>query len=91
MDTDIIRGVIGVAGIPLIIALVEALKPYIRAKRLYPVVAIVLGLALNLLAAFGLGASTRAEWVAASIWGVVTGLAASGLYSAGATMRSSGR
>ena len=39
---------VGLAGIPVITALVQLFKPWIPDKRLMPVAAVVLGVAINL-------------------------------------------
>lgn len=70
---------IGLAGVPLVVALVEAMKrawPELE-PRWYPLVALFWGVALNLALALMLGY----ELGPALLLGVVAGLAASGLYS----------
>jgi hypothetical protein len=71
--------VIGLAGVPVIVALVEVGK---RAwpempERLYPLACLVVALVLNL----GLGLHFGADVITALITGLIAGLAASGLYS----------
>ena len=72
---------IGVAGVPLIVALVEAVKRVFPAlePRWYPVVALVWGEALNL----ALAAAQGRDWRTALVMGLVAALAACGLYSGG--------
>ena len=72
---------IGLAGVPLIVALVEAVKrvwPDLE-SRWYPLVALAWGEALNL----GLAALLGQDWGRAALLGLVAALAASGLYSGG--------
>ncbi len=71
--------VIGLAGVPLVVGLVQILKPFVPDARFYPLAALVLGVALNVAGAavFGLDVP-RAVFA-----GLVAGLAASGLYSQG--------
>jgi hypothetical protein len=72
---------IGLAGVPLIVALVELLKrtfPQIE-PRWYPLAAVLWGEALNL----GLATMLGQDWRTALILGLVSGLAASGIYSGG--------
>ena len=69
---------VGLAGVPFITALVQLFKPWLADKRLMPVAAIILGVAINL--AFMVPGANIALTV---MVGVVAGLAASGLWSAG--------
>ncbi|MCL4535917.1 MAG: hypothetical protein M1370_12255 [Bacteroidetes bacterium] len=75
------QDLIGLAGVPLIIALVEGVKRVFPGlePRWYPLVALACGEALNL----ALGLSQGQDWRAALVLGLVAGLAASGLYSGG--------
>lgn len=78
-----IKDMVGLAGVPLVVALTEAVKiaaPELPA-RFYPLVAIGWGLALNLLAAQVLGVPP----LEAGVEGMAAGLAAAGLYSAAKT------
>lgn len=73
------RDLIGAAGVPAIVALVELVKrtfPELPA-RAYPLLALLLGIGLNL-ALSGYSGTSPVE--AASV-GLIAGLAASGLYS----------
>lgn len=74
---------VGLAAIPFVIGLVELLKPFISDKRFYPIVAVVFGVALNEVVAWQLNQG----YALATLLGVTVGLAASGLYSTGATIR----
>ena len=70
------------AGAPIVAALVEV---FIRSlpfpRRAAPLLALVLGLAWNL--ALRSAAATDATWAATAVLGIMSGLSASGLYSAG--------
>ncbi|MDD4987218.1 MAG: hypothetical protein PHQ43_15885, partial [Dehalococcoidales bacterium] len=55
--------------------------------RFYPLLAVGFGLVINLVAAWALGASASSDWVTALFNGIIAGLAASGLYSAGSNLK----
>jgi len=79
-----LRQFLGLAGFPVVAALVEVAK---RAApelgdRWWPMVALALGIGFNLVVGWRLGLDL---WLAA-ILGLVTGLAASGLYSQARTL-----
>lgn len=74
-----ISELIGLAGVPFVIAFVQLLKPFIPDTRVYPLLALMTGVALNLSIAAALGGDP----VRATAGGLVAGLAASGLYSQG--------
>lgn len=71
--------VIGLAGVPLIAALVQVAKAWITEERAYPLLALALGLTLNV----GIAIARGNDVATALLLGVVAGLAASGLYSQG--------
>ncbi|MCL5074214.1 MAG: hypothetical protein M1136_00970 [Chloroflexi bacterium] len=75
---------LGLAGVPLIIALVELVKRAFPglSNRYYPLVSLALGVALNTAIAYHLG-TDRLE---GAFLGLITGLVASGLYSGGKTV-----
>ncbi|HLH26398.1 MAG TPA: hypothetical protein VK066_28085 [Chloroflexota bacterium] len=73
--------VAGVAGVPLIVGLVEVAKGVGLDARWAPAVALGLGLALSLGYRAALGGVGGAEWAQATLGGLALGLAASGLYS----------
>lgn len=77
-----LRDVIGLAGVPLIAALVQVAKAWIKEERYYPLLALAMGLALNVGVALALGGNLPT----ALVLGLVAGLAASGLYSQGKTL-----
>jgi hypothetical protein len=63
--------------VPIIVGIVQVVKAWIADERWYPVVAIVLGLAINM----GLASVTGVDYVSALVMGTIAGLSASGLYS----------
>lgn len=74
--------VIGLAGVPLIAALVQVAKSWVTEERYYPLLALALGLGLNV----GIATARGGDIATALLLGVVAGLAASGLYSQGRTL-----
>ncbi|MGQ9676578.1 MAG: hypothetical protein ACUVX1_13030 [Chloroflexota bacterium] len=79
-----LRQFLGLAGFPVVAGLVEVAKraaPELG-ERWWPLVALGLGVVFNLLVGWRLGVDL---WLA-GILGLVTGLAASGLYSQAKTM-----
>ena len=84
---DFITSVVALGGVPLILGLVQLFKPFITDTRFYPLVALGFGLAINLIAGWTLGASASADWVTALFNGIIAGMAASGLYSTGSTLK----
>lgn len=70
---------VGLAGAPIVAAFVSVLvKPFVSDKRFYSPAALLMGLLWNV----GIAAAvTQTNIAEAAILGVVTGLAASGLYS----------
>lgn len=85
--SDFITSVVAFGGVPLILGLVQLFKPFITDTRFYPLLAVGFGLIINLVAAWALGASVSSDWVTALFNGIIAGLAASGLYSAGSTLK----
>lgn len=78
MDNEMVA-LTGLAAAPIITALVAAISAAIPAlpRRAYPIVAVAIGVAWNMAAS---AASGGIGW-SAPVYGVVAGLAASGLYS----------
>jgi hypothetical protein len=70
---------VGLAGAPVIAAIVEMCKRSLPevAERWWPPVALVLGVALNVAIAYG----QQGDMGLAVLVGIVTGLTASGIYS----------
>lgn len=87
METNIIGSFVALGGVPLIIGIVQIFKEFIEDKRYYPFIAVGIGLAVNAIAGWVLGASAPVEWVTYLFNGVIAGLAASGLYSTSSTIR----
>ena len=83
---EFITSIVALGGVPLILGLVQLFKPFITDTRFYPLVALGFGLAINLVAGWALGASMATDWVTALFNGIIAGLAAGGLYSAGSTL-----
>ena len=72
----------GVAGVAIIIALLQMAKPYLPDSRTWPVVAIIIGVAWHCLVAW---ASGTGGYPVAILTGFVVAVSASGLYSWGQT------
>lgn len=87
MDDSVLRGLVGLAGVPLVLALTQVFKRFINDTRYYPLISLALGLVLNTLVAVARGQTTGQELALAAIQGMMAGLAASGLYSAGSTLK----
>lgn len=81
MDIGVIQAVIGLGGAAVITGLVQVIKPFISDGRFYPVIAIILGLIINLGAACALSQTGVDEIFVAVILGLMAGLSASGLFS----------
>ena len=79
--------VIGLAGVPIVVALTQLIKPFITDTRIYPLISVAWGLALNLSAAWMLTPFAKGDIGASVVLGVLAGLSASGLYSASATIK----
>lgn len=87
MDYELLKSLVGLGGIPLILALTQLFKPWVKATRTYPFISVAWGLAINVGLALGLGPADRLAVIKAIFAGVMAGLAASGLYSSGATFK----
>jgi hypothetical protein len=86
-NNELLTSIVALGGVPLILGLVQLFKPFITDTRYYPLVAMAFGLVINLVAGWALGASAIADWITALLNGIIAGLAASGLYSAGSTIQ----
>ena len=76
VDTSTV--VLGLAAAPFITALLQMLKPFVKDARLYPLMAIAVGVLWNV--GFTVGTD---EFSRATVFlGLAAGLSASGLYSA---------
>lgn len=75
------RELVGMAGVPVVVALVEVVKGVVPGlgERWYPVVSLVVGVGFNVAVSWYLGG----DLFLAGVTGLVAGLAASGLYSGG--------
>ena len=78
--------VIGLAGVPIVVALTQLVKPFVSDTRFYPLISVAWGLVINLLAAWVLTTFDKAEVATAVILGLLAGLSAGGLYSASSTI-----
>lgn len=67
----------GLAGVPVIAGVVQALKGYIPDKRAWPILSLVFGVALNA----GIAVNTGGNMVLGVLLGIVSGLAACGIWS----------
>jgi hypothetical protein len=84
--SELITSIVALGGVPLILGLVQLFKPFIINTRFYPLLALGFGLVINLVAGWALGAATTPDWVTVLFNGIIAGMAASGLYSAGSTL-----
>ena len=84
---EFITSIVALGGVPLILGLVQLFKPFVTDTRFYPLLALGFGLAINLVAGWALGASASSDWVTALFNGIIAGMAAGGLYSAGSTLK----
>jgi hypothetical protein len=87
ISSDLTKSLVAIGGVPLILGIVQLFKPFISDTRFYPLLAVAFGLAINLISGWALGASTASEWVGALFNGIIAGMAASGLYSTGSTIK----
>jgi hypothetical protein len=76
----------GLAGVPVVVALVEVFKRWVTDDRWWPILAVFFGVGLNLM----LAGILKTPLAPAVVIGVVVGLAGSGLYSGDKTIRRSG-
>jgi len=84
---EFITSIVALGGVPLILGLVQLFKPFVTDTRFYPLLALGFGLAINLVAGWALGASASSDWVTALFNGIIAGMAAGGLYSAGSSLK----
>jgi hypothetical protein len=63
--------------VPIILGIVQVIKAWVLDARWYPVISIILGLAINM----GLASVTGVDYVSALVMGTIAGLSSSGLYS----------
>ena len=86
-NNELLTSIVALGGVPLILGLVQLFKSFISDTRYYPFVAMAFGLVINLIAGWALGATAVTDWITALLNGIIAGLAASGLYSAGSTIK----
>jgi hypothetical protein len=63
--------------IPIIVPLVQVLKAFIKDSRYYPILAIIIGIGLNM----AIAAYSGTDLFPALLMGVIAGMAAAGIYS----------
>jgi hypothetical protein len=68
---------VGLGGVPVVIALVQAFKGYVRDKRAWPFIAIFLGVLWCVIVRL----ASSGDIKQAAVEGVIVGLLASGLFS----------
>lgn len=68
---------VGLGGVPIVIALTQAAKGYIRDKRAWPFIAILLGVVWCVIVRL----ASTGDIKQAAVEGVIVGLLASGLFS----------
>ena len=69
---------IGIGGVPATLLLVQIfVRPWVSDSRFYPLAAIAIGAALNILGGLALGS----PWQRVALYCLLTGLAAAGSYS----------
>ncbi len=76
----------GVAGVPLVMGLVEVAKRVGLSSRWAPALAVGVGLTLSLAYRAALGLPAGEAWAQATIGGLALGLTAAGLYSSARTL-----
>ncbi|KKN03983.1 hypothetical protein LCGC14_1102170 [marine sediment metagenome] len=74
---------IGMAAAPIITAMVQVIKPFVKDPRLYPIIAAVLGVGWNVGFTIGTDDFSRAT----IFLGLMVGLSAAGIYSAGSAVK----
>ena len=84
---EFITSIVALGGVPLILGLVQLFKPFVTDTRFYPLLALGFGMAINLVAGWALGASASSDWITALFNGIIAGMAAGGLYSAGSSLK----
>ena len=79
------QAMFGLAGVPVVLALVELVKRTVEPPGRYvPLISVLIGVAFDVLVGMGLLGLPPG---AAVLTGLIVGLAASGLYSAGRAVR----
>ena len=87
ISSELVQSLVALGGVPLILGIVQMFKPFVSDTRFYPLLAVAFGLVINLVAGWTLGASTASDWTSALFNGIIAGMAASGLYSTGSTLK----
>jgi hypothetical protein len=90
-EQDLVKSIIAGGSVPIILALVQVIKGLVPDSRWYPLVAVAFGLLINVGCIWALNPSLSALiLVYAVIQGLMAGLSASGIYSAGSTLKEGG-
>jgi hypothetical protein len=80
---------IGLAGMPFVLAAVQLIKPFIKDSRWYSPLSVIIAVILNI-AIICVFTGTTIQFITNGVFtGFITGLAASGLYSTGKTYNES--
>ena len=74
---------IGIAAAPIIVAIVNLFKPFFTADKWWPVLAVLAGVAWNVVVSLAYVGVEGPAIAQSGIVGFVVGLSASGLYAAG--------
>ncbi len=86
-EVEFIKSFLAIGGVPVIVGLVQLAKQYIPDHRWLPLVALILGLIINIFGTWAMGITANTQWVSAVFNGIIAGMAASGFYSAGAEIK----
>lgn len=82
-NVEFLKGLIAIGGIPIIVGIVQILKPLIKDHRFLPLIAVALGLGFNALITWAIFDLAKTEITVAIFNGIIAGLAASGAYATG--------
>lgn len=88
MDNEFLKSLLYMGSVGAIAGLVQVLKPLVTNPKWYGILAVIIGIALNLLITWALTVllSTGAV-ITGILYGIIAGLAASGAYSTGQTQQ----
>jgi hypothetical protein len=89
---DLVKSLVGIIGVPIILAIVQIIKPFVKDDRFYALIAVAMGLLINVGAAWVIanGALTPAIIGIGAINGLFAGLSAAGVYSTGQAIQKGG-
>jgi hypothetical protein len=83
MDNELLKTLLGLGSVGLVVGIIQALKPIVTNEKWYGLIAIVIGVGLNIAIVWGMGLLTKNMIIVAAISGLMAGLAANGAYSTG--------